>query len=68
MRRQFVAKLIIRTVLLGAALCVTPTAHADRTGGLWMLLGDGDKLESGIKPNRVGAKKVPGTIDWSKQR
>jgi hypothetical protein len=39
-------------LLLGAALLTTP-AYADKTGGLWMLLGDGDKLEAGVTPNRV---------------
>jgi hypothetical protein len=49
----FTAKrLIASSVLLSASMLAVP-AHADRTGGLWMILGDGDKFEAGVTPNRV---------------
>lgn len=44
-------KQIISTMLLAMPLCCASAAHA--TTGLWMMLGDGDKLESGSKPDRV---------------
>lgn len=51
MRRQCATKVKHFAVLLGAALCVATVTHAN--AGVWMMLGDGGKLESGRKPNRV---------------
>ena len=53
MRAIFAAKrLIASSVLLSASMLAVP-AHADRTGGLWMILGDGGNFEAGTTPNRV---------------
>lgn len=52
MRYQRNAKRInVGLLLFGATLLMTLSAHAN--DGVWMLLGDGAKLESGSKPDRV---------------
>lgn len=54
MRNPLHIQQLIGTVLLGVALCVITPVPAHASGdGLWMLLGDGSKLESGSKPDRV---------------
>ncbi len=59
---QYSQKHLFSSALLFCTALLTPPAHADKTGGLWMLLGDGDKLESGIKPNRVMHYAYPAHI------
>ena len=62
LRAQFSSKSVFAgSILLGTSLLASP-AYADRTGGLWMLLGDGDKLEAGVTPNRVMHFAYPADI------
>lgn len=51
MHYRFDIKMVTRTLLIGIAMCISTLASA--TSGLWMMLGDGNKLESGSKPDRV---------------
>jgi hypothetical protein len=59
MRRNFSAKqLIMTSLLLGGSSFSVPAS----AGELWMLLGDGDKLEAGVTPNRVMHFAYAGSI------
>jgi hypothetical protein len=53
MRAIFVARRLIMGGLLLSGSILPVTAQAGSDGGLWMLLGDGDRLEAGSAPNRV---------------
>jgi hypothetical protein len=54
MRLQSITNTILLCSMLVGLALGTSVAKADEpTGGLWMIIGDGGKLEEGVTPNRV---------------